>query len=452
MDFIYDENGAPLGLDYNGTRYYYITNLEGDIVKIINQSGVEVVEYTYDGWGVPTVSGSLASTLGQDNPFRFKGYYYDVESGMYYLGNRYYDPIVGRFINADNVEILDGGTESLLGNNMFIYCFNNPILLTDEDGNWPSWATKVLIGTAVIATAAILTVATAGTGTALACFAVGALKGAATGAAIGAVQGGITGAVVHRVKNGSWTGAGTAALNGAADGYMMGAITGFITGGLTSNACFVAGTVILTVAGKKAIEEIQVGDKVWAWDEKSGDVAVKEVVETYINESKELIHVFVEGEEIITTPTHPFYSPTRGWTEAIQLRAGDILVLVNGEYVIVEKVQHEILESPVLVYNFQVEDYHTYYVSDTSVLVHNMCQPLKGKDAVEAAKKLGYTATKQYSKGQRIFYNSKTRTYITADIDGHKGGVWKMAKTIKDLASKSTRMGTYDAYLNRIGD
>lgn len=79
---------------------------------------------------------------------------------------------------------------------------------------------------------------------------------------------------------------------------MMGSITGFITGGLTSKACFVAGTVILTVAGKKAIEEIQVGDKVWAWDEKTGDVAVKEVVQTYINESKELIHVFVEGEDL----------------------------------------------------------------------------------------------------------------------------------------------------------
>lgn len=111
----------------------------------------------------------------------------------------------------------------------------------------------------------------------------------------------------------------------------------------------------------------------WAWDEETGDTALKQVVETYVNETDELVHVFVGGEEIISTPSHPFYSPVKGWTEAVHLRAGDILVLVNGEYVVVEKVQHEILETPVKVYNFQVEEYHTYYVSGTGVLVHNKC-------------------------------------------------------------------------------
>ena len=84
------------------------------------------------------------------------------------------------------------------------------------------------------------------------------------------------------------------------------------------------------------------------------------------------MHIHANGEEIIATPAHPFYSPVKGWTEAVRLRAGDILVLVNGEYVVVEKVQHEILESPVKVYNFQVADYHTYYVAN-GVLVHNSC-------------------------------------------------------------------------------
>ena len=86
-----------------------------------------------------------------------------------------------------------------------------------------------------------------------------------------------------------------------------------------------------------------------------------------------LVHVFVSGEEIITTPRHPVYSPVKGWTSAAQLRTGDILVLVNGEYVVVEKVQHEILEEPIVVYNFQVKDYHTYYVTDSGILVHNSC-------------------------------------------------------------------------------
>lgn len=122
-------------------------------------------------------------------------------------------------------------------------------------------------------------------------------------------------------------------------------------------------------------EYIRAGDLVWAWDEETGDVALKPVVETYINETTELTHIFVGGEEIVSTPTHPFYCPVKGWTDAAHLRAGDILVLVNGEYVVVEKVQHELLESPVKVYNFQVADYHTYYVADSGILVHNKCRP-----------------------------------------------------------------------------
>ncbi len=104
----------------------------------------------------------------------------------------------------------------------------------------------------------------------------------------------------------------------------------------------------------------------------SGGIAT--IYAAYVNETDELTHVFVDGEEIIATPSHPFYCPTKGWTDASHLRAGDILVLVNGEYVVVEKVQHELLERPVKVYNFQVEDYHTYYVA-SGVLVHNKCKP-----------------------------------------------------------------------------
>jgi hypothetical protein len=139
------------------------------------------------------------------------------------------------------------------------------------------------------------------------------------------------------------------------------------------NVCFVAGTLVKTEDGETPIEEISAGDLVWAWDEATGDVALKEVIETYVNETNELVHLFVNGEEIIATPTHPFYSPVKGWTDAVQLRAGDILVLVNGEYVVVEKVQHEILEAPVTVYNFNVESYHTYFITSCGILVHNKC-------------------------------------------------------------------------------
>lgn len=86
-----------------------------------------------------------------------------------------------------------------------------------------------------------------------------------------------------------------------------------------------------------------------------------------------MIYVRVDGEEIIATPEHPFYSLVKGWTSACKLRAGDILVLYNGKNVTVEKVQHYILQAPIKVYNFEVADFHTYYVGKSSVLVHNTC-------------------------------------------------------------------------------
>ena len=299
------------------------------------------------------------------------GYTNAIETGLYYLQSRYYNPSWGRFINMD-AAIADVG-EHPLGYNLFAYCANNPVNMSDDSGYWPSWATKLVIGTAIIATAAILTVATAGTGTALACFAVGALKGAVAGAAIGAASGAVSGAVNHRISTGSWENAGQAALEGAADGYMMGAATGFISGGLTSNVCFVAGTSVLTSSGYVTIEDITVGELVWAANPDTGEIDLKPVVQTFVNETDELVHIHVNGEEIVCTPEHPFYSPVKGWTAAIQLQAGDILVTVNGEYVVVEKIQHEILESPVKVYNFEVEGLHTYHVGDKSILVHNLC-------------------------------------------------------------------------------
>jgi len=85
------------------------------------------------------------------------------------------------------------------------------------------------------------------------------------------------------------------------------------------------------------------------------------------------VHIDVGGEEIICTNEHPFYVPQKGWIAACKLRAGDILVLLNGKYAVVEQIQHELLEEATHVYNFEVEDFHTYYVGCIGVLVHNSC-------------------------------------------------------------------------------
>ena len=247
--FSYDASGNIVAVNYNGTYYYYVRNGQGDIIRLIDSNNTTVVEYAYDSWGRQiSCTGSLASTLGNLNPFRYRGYVYDAETGFYYVSSRYYDPEIGRWINADN-QIAGVGGE-VLGYNMFAYCMNNPVNMSDPSGNWPKWATKLVAAVAVVAVVAVIaavTVATAGAGTAIAAVAVGAAKGAAIGFAVGAATGAAGGAISHRISTGSWDGAGEAALNGMANGALSGAVSGVITGGITGGLSYNSGA---TSAGK----------------------------------------------------------------------------------------------------------------------------------------------------------------------------------------------------------
>lgn len=129
----YDSTGSPFLISYNGSHYYYILNGQGDVIALIDNTGNTVVEYTYDPWGqITSITGALAGTLGQANPMRYREYYYDSETGLYYLQSRYYDPETGRFISADG--LLSTG-QGILGHNMFAYCLNNPTNRFDIGGN-----------------------------------------------------------------------------------------------------------------------------------------------------------------------------------------------------------------------------------------------------------------------------------------------------------------------------
>lgn len=107
LHFFYDANGKRTSLNYNGATYAYLYNAQGDVVALSDTNGTVVVEYTYDAWGNPlSVTGTGATTIGQKNPFRYRGYFYDIETGLYYLQSRYYSPKIGRFICADEEENL----------------------------------------------------------------------------------------------------------------------------------------------------------------------------------------------------------------------------------------------------------------------------------------------------------------------------------------------------------
>ena len=138
QSYFYDENGSVLGIVYGGENYYFRKNFRGDVLAILTASGEVVVEYSYDPWGnILAVTGTLASTLGADNPFRYRGYYYDTESCFYHLNSRYYDAKVCRYLNADSAIVEVGG--SVQGYNLFAYCFNNPVNMSDSSGQWPQW-------------------------------------------------------------------------------------------------------------------------------------------------------------------------------------------------------------------------------------------------------------------------------------------------------------------------
>ena len=131
----------------NGLDYIFRKNLQGDITGIYNSSAELIVEYTYsDAWGAGvTVSGSQASTIGMYNSFRYRGYYYDTESGLYYLNSRYYDPVACRFINADS-SLHENFRDGL---NLYVYCGNNPIRYSDPTGEWFG-IDDVLLGTTIV--------------------------------------------------------------------------------------------------------------------------------------------------------------------------------------------------------------------------------------------------------------------------------------------------------------
>ena len=133
---LYDNEDVVCGIIYNNVPYYFHKNLQNDIIAIVDKTGKTIASYTYDAWGACT------SAVGENeivyvNPFRYRGYYCDTETGYYYLQTRYYDPTVGRFLNSDDIKYL-GTTDCSVGFNLFSYCDNNPVNRSDVNGH--SWA------------------------------------------------------------------------------------------------------------------------------------------------------------------------------------------------------------------------------------------------------------------------------------------------------------------------
>ena len=147
--FYYDSDGSATSFSYNGTMYFYVKNLQGDVIRIIDLAGTEVASYVYDAWGnIKDTNGE--PTIREINPIRYRGYVYDTETSLYYLQSRYYDPFTGRFLNADDTAFI-GVSGTVLSGNLFAYCENNPVNHIDNYGyvkiniKWLSYAVDAIL-------------------------------------------------------------------------------------------------------------------------------------------------------------------------------------------------------------------------------------------------------------------------------------------------------------------
>ena len=148
IEYLYDNSGI-FAVKYQNSTYFYRKDVQGNVISLLDENGSIVVKYIYDAWGNHAVLDGAGNDITDDdlhignlNPFRYRGYFYDPETELYYLQTRYYDPEVGRFITIDAIEYLD--PESINGLNLYAYCGNNPVMNVDP------------IGTSIIALLAIL--------------------------------------------------------------------------------------------------------------------------------------------------------------------------------------------------------------------------------------------------------------------------------------------------------
>ena len=261
LHFWYDAQNRPAIVEFNGAKYGYLYNLQGDVIGLIDGANNEVVKYTYDAWGKPlSVTGSLANTIGYYNPFRYRGYVYDVETGLYYLRSRYYNPSWGRFVNAD-VLALSKQVGALQEHNLYAYCMNNPVNMQDSIGDWPKWLentvkaiSAVVVVAAVVATIVTVSAFTAGTGSAAAVY------GASI--ALGAALSGVNGGVANEAKGNSYM-----------NGYIGGAVGGAIQGACSTT---IAKTIVSGTIGVALGTTIT--DVLNTWDPDSASLTADEIV------------------------------------------------------------------------------------------------------------------------------------------------------------------------------
>lgn len=233
INYLFDYDGSLMGFKYCSgstvTTYLYVTNLQGDIVKIVNLSGDALVEYSYDAYGnITSVTGTLATTIGQKNSYRYRSYLFDSSTGFYYLSSRYFNPEIGRFINADG---LLGEVGDIFSTNMYAYCSNNPVRYVDPSGfiEWQQvW--NVVFAISLIIAVTVIVVVTAG----LAAFALGATAALVSTMTVAGITGGLIAGGVNLAMQTMENGTENYDYLSLGFSAMIGSVSGFLSGGVAS--------------------------------------------------------------------------------------------------------------------------------------------------------------------------------------------------------------------------
>lgn len=237
-----------------------------------------------------------------------------------------------------------------------------------------SFVSKYAVGTGVIVICVVLMVVTDGAATPVVCFIAGAAEGSVTNAVKYAAFSSAISAVDTAIKGGSIEDILYGAIEGSADGYMYGAIYGAITGGFNSQYCFTEDTLVQTETGLVPISEIEVGDKVYSYNEKNEEYLYETVSQVMNSTTDELVEVSFENDTIRSTPNHP-YLTDEGWIEAENLVAGDKVLSDDGIYIEVVSVESVTLDTEIETYNLCINESHTYMVGKDLAVVHNRCKP-----------------------------------------------------------------------------
>ncbi|HPH98642.1 MAG TPA: polymorphic toxin-type HINT domain-containing protein [Anaerolineaceae bacterium] len=427
-----------------GGREYFLSDALGSVRQLTDAGGAVIYGQSFDPFGSP-----IAQVGTGGSAYGYAGQWTDL-SGLQYLRARYYAPGQGRFLSRDPFAGFLSQPATL---NPYVYAANNPVLMSDPSGeiapllalagagllggtmamgfdilaqlytiqptsidqiihcmNWGevgiSFAAGTVAGLAGVVGFEAMT-AIFGTG----------LLGMVAGGAFAGILSGQYDILTRLVLTGQISQAGNALLRPEdiiGTGLVGGGLAGIGYGisrvaGLISSPCsFSADTPVATEEGEKPIEEVEVGDRVLAYDEGARSTGYYTVIDKLAHEDQQLVNLVIDGEEIETTPEHPFYTMEEGWVPAGSLWMGAHILQADGTNGIIQEISF--ISSHAVMYNLSVDQAHTFFVGDGQWLVHNKC------------------AVQMYEVG--TYRNLKSRTMPNQEVDAHHAPQFHPAKQV----------------------